>query len=137
MDIELISRYKENVVKVVDTLNKAGENLFKKGKVLGYGAVTDRIYHTISNDPETEWSEYPVAHAFFKFGDNLNSNYIVLSARIRKEEKHHFNVSYQVLPNLPELGNYSLPKYPQKAVYYRERKYLEEMLIDLIEENRK
>lgn len=120
MEKKIDSEYYKKTAEVMDIFNKTGSNLHKDGKILGYSIATDRIYHTISNDPDDEWGEYPAAYSIFKFGDNANPGYLVLSAILDENKKDEFTLAHDFLDRLPE-GSYEPSKDRQMNVSFEKK----------------
>jgi hypothetical protein len=113
-----MANYNEKVAEVMGLFNEAGAILLKEGSILGYGATTDRVHHTISNDTQGDWGEYPVAYAFYKFGDNSNPRFVILSATLDKEVKNlegMFSFAHEVKERLPNFSEYLLKPHKDRG----------------------
>jgi hypothetical protein len=102
MEEKTDSEYHKKTAEVMDIFNKTGSNLYQAGKIMGYSASTDRIHHTISKEPCDEWGEYPAAYSVFKFGDDANPRYLVLSAILNENKKDEFALTHDFFESFPD-----------------------------------
>jgi len=108
--------YFEKVSEVMKLFNEAGIILIRQGEILGYQINTDRVHHTISNDPQGDWGEYPAVYGSYKFGNNANPRFVILSATLDKklkEQKGVVALTHEVKKTLPDFSDYILK--PEKG----------------------
>ena len=137
---KLTPKYKKDVLKIIDILNKTGASLYKQGKIIDYGLVRMiGVYHHGVSDEFL--NEHPAVNAFFEFSDSGKKNFIVLSAKLDRAFKHSFDIIYQIRKNLSNpnnLANQSISRGTQCSIHYAEKEYnLEYTLDELIKEKKR